>query len=510
MSPKEPGAKTIGRYQILEELGRGAMGIVYKGHDPVIGRTVALKTIAIREDADMPDLRQRLYREACAAGTLTHPNIVTVYDVLEEEGVTAVAMEFVEGETLKDAITARAPMPIEMALDLFEQIAAALDYASTRKVIHRDIKPANIMVTSDGRVKVADFGLARMSGSSLTNAGLILGTPSYMSPEQARGQDLDGRSDLFSAAAVLYEMLTRQKVFAGKDLSDTLDRIVKKPAPPAYQFNPAIDRGVSAILDGALAKNPDDRYPTGAELIAALRRATETQPLPTMQVADKVDPNAKTIVMLPRSAIQAMATAATQPMPQSGRAQAAQGGKTRTVARTAPTIVDPELQRENPSAHADRASSSRGLIVAILIAAVVLGGAAITVVMMLKNQPARPAAAEQTAAETKPAAAPPVAATPPPPVAAAPPGTARPATPSRGRAVQRATGDDPAPERPAPPAAPSTATLQLAFDGAPYPVTLVSDGRTIGRVSEGQTSLTVDAGRLRLRAVNEQLYLDQD
>src|ERR1051326_3939207 len=267
--------RTIGRYQILEELGRGAMGIVYKGHDPVIGRTVALKTIMITSDAgDGPDLRQRLYREACAAGTLTHPNIVTVYDVIEEGGITAVAMEFVEGETLKELINARAPMHVEMALDLFEQIAAALDYAANRKVVHRDIKPANIMVTFDGRAKVADFGLARVGGSTITNTATIMGTPSYMSPEQARGMPLDGRSDLFSAAAVLYEMLTRQKVFAGKDLGDTLERIVRKPTPPANQFNPALDPAVCAVLDKALSKQPDDRYATGAAFVKEIGRAS--------------------------------------------------------------------------------------------------------------------------------------------------------------------------------------------------------------------------------------------
>ncbi|HEY6211945.1 MAG TPA: serine/threonine-protein kinase, partial [Vicinamibacterales bacterium] len=300
--------RTIGRYQILEELGRGAMGIVYKGHDPVIGRTVALKTIMIDSDAgDGPDLRQRLYREACAAGTLTHANIVTVYDVIEEGGMTAVAMEFIEGETLKELITARAPLPIEMALDLFEQIAAALDYAGAKGVVHRDIKPANIMVTPDGRAKVADFGLARMGSSTLTNAGAVMGTPSYMSPEQARGMTLDGRSDLFSAAAVFYEMVTRQKVFAGKDLGDTLERIVRKPTPPANQFNPALDPAVCAVLDKALSKQPDDRYATGAALVKALRHVTETQALPTIAVPDAVDPMAKTIVMLPRSAIAAAA-----------------------------------------------------------------------------------------------------------------------------------------------------------------------------------------------------------
>ena len=514
MAANDP-VRTIGRYHILEELGRGAMGIVYKGHDPVIGRTVALKTIALTSDADMPDLRERLYREAGAAGKLTHPNIVTVYDVIEEHGTTAVAMEFIEGQTLKDLIDTRAPIPVEASLDLFEQIAAALDYASARKVIHRDIKPANIRVTSDGRAKVADFGLARIGGSSQTNAGLILGTPSYMSPEQACGLELDGRSDLFSAAAVLYEMLTRQKVFAGKDLGDTLERIIKKPTPPAYQFNPAIDHGVSAILDGALAKNPDERYPTGAELIAALRRATETQALPTMEIPDAGDPLARTIVMLPRSATQTATVTATQPLAHSGRAPAARtpGAQRTSPARTA----DPLLQRADASSlPAEGQGNSRGLMAAIVIAAVVLGGAAIAVVTMLKGQPVRPAATEKAAADPKPASG--AGAQPAAPDDRTPAQTAPPPSPSRGSLPSRARGsqrvgapEEPVPERSRPASSSAaTATLLLAFEGAPYSLTLVANGKTIGRVSDGQTSVTVDPGNLQLRAVNEQLYLDQD
>ena len=516
-------AKTIGRYQILEELGRGAMGIVYKGHDPVIGRTVALKTIAIRDDSEMPDLRQRLYREACAAGTLTHPNIVTVYDVIEEEGVTAVAMEFVEGETLKDVIDARAPMHVEVALDLFEQIAAALDYAGNRNVVHRDIKPANIMVTFDGRAKVADFGLARVGGSTMTKTSTILGTPGYMSPEQVRGMPLDGRSDLFSAAVVLYEMLTRQKIFAGKDLGDTLARIIRKPVPLATQFNPALNPAVAAVLDRALSKEADQRFATGAELVKTLRNVTKTEALPTMAIPDAVDPEAKTIMMLPRSAlaVTAAATAAVAKPPATVRVPP----KTRQV--TVAPVVDPDLRHEHaPPTQTVAAPSSRGLMVAIAVSAVVLGGVAVGVVMMLRNQQApaatAPGATPATAVpgtESKPPTAVTRANEPANPPASAPADVSRPPSaaknPVRGtpqRPVVPADGPAVTPlvvETPKP-APPATATLQLQYDGAPYPLSLVADGRTIGRVSEGQTSVTVDAGRLHLRAVNEQFFLDHD
>jgi len=519
---KDPNAKTIGRYQILEELGRGAMGIVYKGHDPVIGRTVALKTIAIQgDDGEAADLRQRLFREASAAGNLTHPNIVTVYDVVEEGGVTAVAMEFIEGETLKDTITTRAPMHIELALDLFEQIAAALDYAGTKRVVHRDIKPANIMVTFDGRAKVADFGLARMGGATVTKNAMIMGTPSYMSPEQARGMTLDGRSDLFSAATVLYEMLTRQKVFAGKDLGDTLERIVRKPAPIATQFNPAIDPGVAAILDRALAKEADQRFQTGAELVRALRQATATQALPTMAIPDAVDPEAKTIVMLPRSALAATAAATagvkslrggTVPIPSPG------------ARKVAHADVDPDLRTEHTPLPMDRPSGSKGLIVAIIIAAVVLGGVGIGVIATMRNRAAGPANEPPTAIASPPAseAKPTAPAARGTESAPAPPPTRpeskaattpTPAAPTRGRgrsAQQTAAAEPTAAGDRNPEPAHATATLQLQFEGAPYPLSLVADGKTVGRVSEGQTSVTVDSGRLRLRAVNEQLFLDHD
>ena len=256
--------QTIGRYHVLEELGRGAMAVVYKGFDPVIGRSVALKTIAFgTADSEVTDLRQRLYREACAAGTLAHPNIVTIYDVIEQEGVTAVAMELVEGQTLASLIAERAPLPLDTALGIFEQIAGALDYASAKGIVHRDIKPANILMTPDGHAKVADFGVARMAISSMTQTGTVVGSPSYMSPEQVRGQHLDGRSDLFSAAVVLFELLTKERPFAGDDVATTMYRIVHEPPTPASEFNSAVGPQISEVFDRALAKDPDRRYRSG-------------------------------------------------------------------------------------------------------------------------------------------------------------------------------------------------------------------------------------------------------
>ena len=188
MNEETSVVRKIGRYHAVGELGRGGMGIVYKGFDPVIGRTVALKTIGITgQDAEAKQLRERLYREASAAGTLTHPNIVTIYDVIEDGETTAVAMEFVEGKSLADLLADKGPLPLDRALELFEQICAALDYAGAKGIIHRDIKPANILLTPDGHAKITDFGIARMAVSGLTQTGTIMGSPSYMSPEQVRG-----------------------------------------------------------------------------------------------------------------------------------------------------------------------------------------------------------------------------------------------------------------------------------------------------------------------------------
>ncbi len=272
---------SIGRYQIFDELGRGAMGVVYRGYDPVIGRTVALKTMIIGSaGAEARELRERLYREAAAAGALSHPNIVTIFDVVEAGGTTAVAMEFIEGTDLAAVIAQRGPLPLDIAVDLFDQICQALDYAGGHGVVHRDIKPANILLTAEGRVKVTDFGVARLALSTLTQAGTVLGSPSYMSPEQVRGLPVDSRSDIFSAAVVFYEMITRERPFGGNDVATTMYRIAHEPPAPIAQFNPAVSPDITGVIEHALQKNPDDRYQSGSELVAELRQAVDRAVLP--------------------------------------------------------------------------------------------------------------------------------------------------------------------------------------------------------------------------------------
>ena len=215
----------IGKYQIERELGRGAMGVVYKAFDPIVERKVAIKTIRLDVE-DAADLLNRLKREAKSVGQLEHPNIVTLYDAGESSGLFYLAMQFIEGETLQDRLERQRWFTLKEILELFAQICSGLDYAHSRGVIHRDIKPANIMISTNGVVKLTDFGIAKLAGGGTTTRGLIVGTPSYMSPEQAVGKPLDGRSDIFSLGSILYELLTGEKAFPGQNVTTVMYKIV--------------------------------------------------------------------------------------------------------------------------------------------------------------------------------------------------------------------------------------------------------------------------------------------
>ncbi|MCP3980484.1 MAG: serine/threonine protein kinase [bacterium] len=271
--------KTLGRYRIIRELGRGAMGRVFLAHDPEIDRHVAIKTLQILSAAPQDQresARQRLKREARAAGKLLHPGIVTLFDFGEAGGEMYLAMEYVEGQTL-DAFCGRETLlPAATAVELVACTAEALDYAHRAGVVHRDIKPANLMRVGDGNVKIMDFGLARAAEAQVTQDGALFGTPSYMAPEQIRGKDLDGRSDLFSLGVVLFEMLTGEKPFAGDSISSIIYRIVHEdPSDPA-DAPASIPEELRAFLLRALAKTPDARFADGREFAAALRGAARS------------------------------------------------------------------------------------------------------------------------------------------------------------------------------------------------------------------------------------------
>jgi len=269
--------ESIGRYQIVKELGHGAMGVVYQAVDPTIGRQVAIKTIRL-DDVDDPDerakLRERLFREARSAGILSHPGIVTIYDMEERGDIAFIAMEFVDGPTLDQLLSSNQPITPERLINILRQTAAALDYAHAKGIVHRDIKPANIMMASDGAVKITDFGIAKVTTSQqYTQTGTILGTPNYMSPEQVQGLAVTGRADQFSLAVIAFEMLTGERPFTGEHLTTVVYKIVAEDPPPVQRLNPTLSPQIDAVLRRALLKKPEGRYSLCIEFVNGLDAA---------------------------------------------------------------------------------------------------------------------------------------------------------------------------------------------------------------------------------------------
>ena len=251
---------SFGRYEILDKLGEGAMGVVYRARDSAIGRIVALKMLSAELGAE-EELHQRFQREAEAIGRLNHPNVVTVYDLGHAEGQLYMAMELLEGDDLRSLIEARADIPLADRVRILMQICVGLGYAHSRGVVHRDVKPANIHVSVGGKVKLLDFGLARVAQrETITRRGVILGTPDYMAPEQATGKGVDHRSDIFSAGAVFYEFLTLEKPFKGKTLHAVLYQIIQEEPDPLLTVNPEVPVRLAAVIHGMLRKDPDRRY----------------------------------------------------------------------------------------------------------------------------------------------------------------------------------------------------------------------------------------------------------
>jgi serine/threonine-protein kinase len=264
----------IGKYKILEKIGEGAMGEVYKAHDPVLNRFVAVKTISAELGAD-DTLRKRFEREAQSAARLNHPNIITVFDYGEEQGKIFMAMELLDGSDLKQAIARRAPLSLDEKLSVVDQIAEGLAFAHAHDIIHRDLKPANVHLLGNGQAKIMDFGLARLGGSEMTRVGMVMGTPHYMSPEQVRGERADARSDVFALGCVFYELLTYRKPFDADSMHSVLFKVMQEEPPSVTEVTPGSPAVLAQVVERAMAKDASQRFQNASEFRSALHRAMQ-------------------------------------------------------------------------------------------------------------------------------------------------------------------------------------------------------------------------------------------
>ena len=276
----EKALPQLGRYQILKQLGRGAMGIVYLGRDPKLNRLTAIKTIRFSDETDdrrLELIREHFYREAEVVARLSHPNIVTIYDVGEDVDLSYLAMEYLEGESLEKYTQPEHLPSVRKTVDIICQVCDALDYAHKNGIIHRDIKPANIMVLKSGVIKVMDFGIARATFGTKTRTGIIKGTPYYMSPEQSKGERLTGSSDIFSLGVVFYQLLTGKLPFDGENVAAIMYQITTVAPSPPTRLNPNIDNSTLEILMKSLEKNPENRYTSAKEMADHIRMNRTTR-----------------------------------------------------------------------------------------------------------------------------------------------------------------------------------------------------------------------------------------
>jgi serine/threonine-protein kinase len=386
-------ALKAGRYELQEELGRGAMGVVYRAFDPMIGRIVAVKTMRLAEEGTgmpRPELLTRFQTEARAAGQLVHPNIIVIYDAGETEGLYYITMEYVDGRSLQSLIDQKQPFPLPRILRIMGQVCSALEFAHQRNVVHRDVKPANIVLAADDTVKITDFGTAKILQLGTTQSGTIVGTPSYMSPEQIKGKPIDGRSDVFSLGVILYELVTGEKPFPGESITTVIYKIVNEEPIPPRELDSSVHPGLSAVITKALAKEPDQRYQTCKELMQDLLnyRALAGANVPSGFEATVVVVGQRSPAGAPPSAPKVSGTGTlagvpSLPTPPGGaRSPAASGSLARPLngqagaprplpgTSTLPSLTAvPEVFAEEPS----RTRSRPGLV-AILIVLLAIGG----------------------------------------------------------------------------------------------------------------------------------------
>jgi serine/threonine-protein kinase len=423
-----PSNDRLGRYEIRRTLGRGAMGVVYEAYDPMIKRRVALKTI--RGDQltgeDAATVLARFRREAQAAGRLNHPNIVAIYDFDEDEGTSFIAMEYVEGRDLKTAFEGHERFTNAEIVRIMSEILDALGYSHRQGVVHRDIKPGNVFLLEDGTVKVADFGIAHIESSSLTQVGSVMGTPSFMSPEQIQGLPVDGRSDLFAAGVILYQFLTGERPFAGS-ATTTMQKVLKQDPLPPSTLNVQLPEAVDAVVQKALAKRPEDRYPDARSFAEALRAAMA--PAPTTRPAPRTTTAAAADATVLRGAEATVLRGADATAPEANTAMA-------RSATAAAVAAAPHPASDATAAAIPAPTSQR---TAMMIAGIAVVAAVIAGWQFLQRDAAKPAAAPAATAPavpSAPATAPVATAVPPPspaPVAvpAPPPTVAPPLDPGR-------------------------------------------------------------------------------
>lgn len=331
--------ENIGRYKIVSELGMGAMGIVYKGYDPGIDRFVAIKTLSLNAlDIESNELEDRFKIEAKAAGRLTHPNIISIYELGEDADKAFIAMEFVDGCTLSELDKHGEQLTLDQILHIMRMVLYALQYAHENGIVHRDIKPSNIMYTPNGEVKIADFGIARIESSTKTQLGTIIGTPGYMSPEQIMGQCVDHRSDIFSAGILLYELLTGERAFVSTNITSTTYKVVHTELPPPSKLCPTLPEAVDAVLARALAKQPDNRFQSASEFAEALINV-QAADIQSGVSHDAMAPDEKETVIQPRSEV-VPDTAPTRVLPTSSPDYSSQvATKAEVVPRRAPAVT---------------------------------------------------------------------------------------------------------------------------------------------------------------------------
>jgi serine/threonine protein kinase len=322
---------TIGRYEIVAEIGKGAMGVVYRANDPLLSRTVAIKTINMSSDPEeVAEYEARFYQEAKAAGGLNHPNIVTIHDIGKSGNLVYMAMEYLEGEELRELMKPGEPLDVARAVEIAAQMAEGLGYAHHHGVVHRDIKPANIMILKSGPAKITDFGIARMRSAEVrTQTGVVLGSPRYMSPEQVAGKRAEPRSDIFSVGVIFYEMLTGKAAFTGDDITSVMYQILNVVPPPPSSVNPAVPQVLDFIVAKALAKTAEDRYQDATELARDLHESAKSLPAAPPPAAErpsaqpKLDPQAQAVLRsLPGERRADVQGVATEPAPALGLSKA--------------------------------------------------------------------------------------------------------------------------------------------------------------------------------------------